>query len=281
MLKYLNSKEGRAKIQGELALKATKPQYNLAQTPPEPGGKIDGSGTGSDVLSKEAKLAIARLQKELDLLKTKRDTINDTNNELKRQYDYQQRLMQLQQDATQAKISGNYIGAAIINQQKSLQASEFKKETESLALDKKITELENKISAMTADVRLTNATAALNKVKAKGKAMGGLIKGPGTGTSDSIIAKFEKGGMPQLRVSNGEYIVKAASVQNYGVGLMDAINNQKLGVSSSSTSTGSTVYNIDMTINGGNSNSNEIADQVIRKLKLETSKNNKSNAVRT
>jgi len=283
MLKYLNSKEGRAKIQGELALKATKPQYNLAQTPPKPGGKISSAGgTGSEVLSKEAKLAIAMLQKELDLLKTKRDTINETNNELKRQYDQQQRLMQLQQDATQAKISGNYIGAAIINQQKSLQASEFNKETESLALDKKITALENKISAMTANVRVTNAEAALNKAKVKTKAaMGGLIRGPGTGTSDSIIAKFEKGGMPQLRVSNGEYIVKAASVQTYGVGLMDAINNQKLGVSNSNTSTGSTVYNIDMTINGGSSNPNEIADQVIRKLKVETSKNNKSNAVRT
>jgi hypothetical protein len=189
--------------------------------------------------------------------------------------------MRLQQDATQEKISGNYIGAAIINQQKALEVSEFNKETESLALDKKITALENKISAMTANVRVTNAEAALGKAKSKKMAMGGLIKGPGTGTSDSIIAKFEKGGMPQLRVSNGEYIVKAASVKTYGVGLMDAINNQKLGTSSSSTSTGSTVYNIDMTINGGNANSSEIADQVIRRLKVETSKNNKSNAVRT
>jgi len=279
MLKFLNSSEGRAKVVADLSLKATKPQYDLAQTPPKPGGKISSGGTGSDVLSKEAKLAIAKLQDELDLLKTKREIINQTNDELKRQYDYQQRLTQLQQDATQAKISGNYIGAAIINQQKSQQSSDFNKETESLARDKRITELENIISDMTTDVRVTNAKAAL--AKAKGKAMGGLIRGPGTGISDSIIAKFEQGGMPQLRVSNGEYIVKAASVQNYGVGLMDAINNQKLGVSNSSTSTGSTVYNIDMTINGGNANSNEIADQVIRRLKVETSKNNKSNAVRT
>jgi hypothetical protein len=42
---------------------------------------------------------------------------------------------------------------------------------------------------------------------------------------------------------------------------------------------GGAVYNIDMTINGGSSNPSEIANQVIRKLKLETSKNNKSNAV--
>lgn len=280
MLKFLNSSEGRAKVVADLSLKATKPQYDPITGQPikSPDSKINRDGAGSDVLSKEAKLAIAKLQDELDILKTKRDIINQTNDELKRQYDYQQRLTQLQQDATQAKISGNYIGAAIINQQKSQQSSDFNKETESLARDKRITELENIISDMTTDVRVTNAKAAL--AKAKGKAMGGLIRGPGTGISDSIIAKFEQGGMPQLRVSNGEYIVKAASVKTYGVGLMDAINNQKLGVSNSSTSTGSTVYNIDMTINGGSSNPNEIADQVIRRLKVETSKNNKSNAVR-
>jgi hypothetical protein len=93
------------------------------------------------------------------------------------------------------------------------------------------------------------------------------------------MARFAMGGLPQLRVSNGEYIVKAASVKNYGVGFMDAINNQKVSTSSSSTSMGGAVYNIDMTINGGSSNPSEIANQVIRKLKLETSKNNKSNAV--
>jgi TP901 family phage tail tape measure protein len=243
------------------------------------GGVGGGGGTNTDVLSKQAKLTIARLQKELDLLKTKRDTINESNNGLKRQYEYQQKLMQLQQEAVQAKISGNYIGAAIIDQQKSFQRAEFNKETASLALDKKITELENRISGLTAGARVTNAETALNKAKAKGKAMGGLIKGPGTGTSDSIMARFAMGGLPQLRVSNGEYIVKAASVKNYGVGFMDAINNQKVSTSSSSTSMGGAVYNIDMTINGGSSNPSEIANQVIRKLKLETSKNNKSNVV--
>lgn len=45
-------------------------------------------------------------------------------------------------------------------------------------------------------------------------AEGGHIRGPGTGTSDSIPAW----------VSNGEYVVKAASVAKYGVGMMDAIN---------------------------------------------------------
>ncbi|SFM12962.1 hypothetical protein [Nitrosomonas communis] len=47
------------------------------------------------------------------------------------------------------------------------------------------------------------------------KATGGLISGPGTNTSDSIPA----------RLSNGEYVIRAAAVKRFGVGFLDAINN--------------------------------------------------------
>lgn len=47
---------------------------------------------------------------------------------------------------------------------------------------------------------------------------GGLLRGPGTGTSDSILA----------RVSAGEYVVRAAAVQRYGVSMMEAINGMLL-----------------------------------------------------
>ena len=43
---------------------------------------------------------------------------------------------------------------------------------------------------------------------------GGSVRGPGTGTSDSIPA----------RLSDGEFVVKASSVQKYGVDFMHAIN---------------------------------------------------------
>lgn len=52
----------------------------------------------------------------------------------------------------------------------------------------------------------------------KGAATGGLISGPGTGTSDSIL----------LRVSNREYVNRAAAVDYYGVGLFDALNKMQL-----------------------------------------------------
>lgn len=50
------------------------------------------------------------------------------------------------------------------------------------------------------------------------KATGGLIRGPGTPTSDSVLA----------RLSNGEYVVRAAAVSKYGTSLLDAINHLSL-----------------------------------------------------
>ena len=49
------------------------------------------------------------------------------------------------------------------------------------------------------------------------QAEGGIINGPGTGTSDSIPAYL----------SNGEYVVKSSAVSQYGVPFFDAVNAQK------------------------------------------------------
>lgn len=46
------------------------------------------------------------------------------------------------------------------------------------------------------------------------KAMGGLVSGPGTGTSDSV----------DISASNGEYMMRAAAVRRIGVGRLDAMN---------------------------------------------------------
>ena len=48
-------------------------------------------------------------------------------------------------------------------------------------------------------------------------AVGGLITGPGTGTSDDIPA----------RLSNGEYVIRAAAVRQYGTEMLNAINWQR------------------------------------------------------
>lgn len=48
-------------------------------------------------------------------------------------------------------------------------------------------------------------------------ASGGLLRGPGTGTSDSILA----------RVSNGEFVIRAAAVRHYGVDMIDQLNRMR------------------------------------------------------
>lgn len=51
-----------------------------------------------------------------------------------------------------------------------------------------------------------------------GYASGGHIRGAGTGTSDSILA----------RLSNGEYVLRAAAVRQYGTALLDRMNGLQM-----------------------------------------------------
>lgn len=86
-----------------------------------------------------------------------------------------------------------------------------------------IGELQTKLDAMPAkkvievEVRTTSTGGATGSfdIKPEGSfATGGLIRGRGTGTSDSILA----------RLSNGEYVIRAAAVQRYGVDFFERIN---------------------------------------------------------
>jgi hypothetical protein len=51
-------------------------------------------------------------------------------------------------------------------------------------------------------------------------ARGGPVRGPGTSTSDSILA----------RLSRGEFVVRTKAVDKYGLGLLNAINSMRLPV---------------------------------------------------
>lgn len=82
----------------------------------------------------------------------------------------------------------------------------------------------NIIASMRAELaslsaQLAGAQASLNSTRAQanGRATGGTVNGPGTGTSDSILSWL----------SNGEFVVRAAAVKKYGVGLLDALNNMR------------------------------------------------------
>lgn len=58
-------------------------------------------------------------------------------------------------------------------------------------------------------------------------ATGGPVRGPGTGTSDSVRAWIPETGTP-FRLSDGEFVHKAAAVDYYGHGFMEAINEERL-----------------------------------------------------
>jgi tape measure domain-containing protein len=62
------------------------------------------------------------------------------------------------------------------------------------------------------------ASLGLELPAIKGFATGGRIRGPGTGTSDSIL----------IRASNGEFMMRAAAVRAYGPALLEKMNGLRL-----------------------------------------------------
>lgn len=57
---------------------------------------------------------------------------------------------------------------------------------------------------------------------------GGYVDGPGTATSDSVLAFMGSGAM--ARVSNTEFVVRSAAVKKYGVAFMNALNEGRLNL---------------------------------------------------
>ena len=228
--------------------------------------------TGGNKLTAE-ELYLKMLEKEINILEAKRDAQKTVNEEVQRQIDLQTKLQDLASQAVQAKISGNYIQAAMLGQQSQNVQMEFNKETE---LRKKDAEIDA-LRARSTEIKDGSKLTSIEKAKLSKKANGGLIKGPGTGRSDSIRASLGYAGGGSIRVSNGEFIVKSSSVGQYGVSAMNAVNN---GTADISTNSGGTVYNINMPITSNAASPEGVANEVMRRLKVELNKNNKSNAVR-
>jgi len=108
------------------------------------------------------------------------------------------------------------------------------------------------------------------------KAYGGYISGPGTPTSDSIPAML----------SNGEYVINAKAVQNAGVPMLDNINRMASGgmvkynvpkMSSGGNvryadgglaSSSSSMYNINVQLNGTNLTADEVAASIHKEMRL-------------
>lgn len=145
-----------------------------------------------------------------------------------------QRALDLAQQAERAagKIGDDAEAAAALQnvaeiQAQALEAAAKAKEAQAAEIDARTAAQARLLSDLEAQLDRLRAKAADIPVSFKvlngppaveGFATGGLLSGPGTGTSDSILA----------RLSNGEYVMRAAAVQHYGPGLMDMLNRMAL-----------------------------------------------------
>jgi TP901 family phage tail tape measure protein len=237
----------------------------------------DGSGSGKKLTDEERYLKI--LDKQIDALKAKQEAQKKANDEIQRELDLINKLEDLASQATTAKLTGNFIQAAMLTRQSVQAQQEFDRQTQLNLMEEPIDKLTARKKEIQDGAKLTKSEKAqLPKTPAKvvKKANGGLIKGPGTGRSDSIRATLGYAGGGSIRVSNGEFVVKASSVRDYGLNAMNAVNN---GTANISTNSGGTVYNINMPITSNNANPEGVANEVMRRLKVELNKNNKSNRV--
>ncbi len=128
--------------------------------------------------------------------------------------------------------------------------------------------------------------AGIKLKKVFGKAMGGYISGPGSGTSDSIPAML----------SNGEYVVSAKAVQAAGIPMLDRINKMSKGgpvfdipaysmggrvkYNAGGLATSSNaLYNINVTLNGTDLNPNDVARAIDNQMRLREAMNGRGRKI--
>lgn len=268
--------------------KLPKPLQNALGGGGKPGGGTPSGGTGPSKL-------VSLVNKEIEALKKKADALKAVNDEMKRNNEYQSKQLDLSNQIALAKASGDYIGATILQQQQAFNTAEFNKETEYLKLQQRISNLENIAKKLESGEKLSSVEKTLigslttkysgakaatgGLIRSKRYASGGLIKGPGTGTSDSIMAMFDSvprfyGGGAPIRVSNGEFIVKKEAVDYYTPEVMNSINNKSFQPASNSV-----VYNnINIDVSGVQ-DPKQAADIVMQRLQTISNKTNRTNMV--
>jgi len=176
--------------------------------------------------------------------------LEEINNELDRQFNYQKRLMDLQKRQTEAKISGDYIGAAILGQEQSFETSQFAREGAG-------TDFSGKVNTM------QQALKILSGSKIKDKSQQALMQ---SSLNQGML------GLSQLGSFNPTY---GYTPQFAGISPASAFG----GRPTSTTDSSGSVYNIQMTVNGNNATADDIASQVMKKISLVSQRNNKSNSV--
>jgi len=196
------------------------------------------STTGQSELSAASRAYLKVLDKEISGLENKLKIQEKVNDETQRSIDLASKQQDLDQKIAEAKMTGNYIQAAILEQQKISNVASFNQETTTSNLRDEVDSLKLRYAQIEKGGKLTpQEKAKIGIRRASGGIVnnydaGGNVSGPGTATSDSIPAML----------SDGEYVVKASAVDKYGVPLLHALNSEKLatggGVGRASRATG-------------------------------------------
>lgn len=120
--------------------------------------------------------------------------------------------------ADQANALADELGLIPTNVQVAVNADTSQANAAVDALSYKLDHLNGR--TVTTNVRTNEQTVTTGRSNAIAQANGGYIVGAGTGTSDSIPAWL----------SNGEYVIKASAVSQYGRGFFDSLNSQRFAV---------------------------------------------------
>jgi len=199
-------------------------------TTPGPGGGGGSATSTTDPLMARLQARLAKQNALLAVISLKEEKINKLYDERKKALEEiseinsniaEQQKDQL--DLADALARGDVAAAAKAVQTQRATAAAYAQEQQMKALEE---QRQNALDLVTfkgktrkdveAKIDKLNMKIAKREYRTLGRASGGMITGPGTGTSDSIPA----------RLSNGEYVINAKSVQKIGIPFLNAINAQ-------------------------------------------------------
>jgi TP901 family phage tail tape measure protein len=173
---------------------------------------IDGKGKGKGAGAGDGKF-VNPYEKEIKALDRKRDILKDISEEMDRQVQYQMKQMDLLNQASKAKISGNYLEAAALQQQAMFEGAKFTRESGITQLDR-IIGLAQERSGIVSDTKKLTAT------------------------DTELLGK--------LRTGNYQGISPLPLTPKVG------FNAGAMGFSGSTTTIGGTMYTVTMNITGDN-----------------------------
>ena len=195
-------------------------QIAAAKTAGDTKGKVDQKGNLDTDLNKNTKKAADATgklndlyEKELEALRRKRDALKDVNDELDRQNQYQMKQMDLINQAARAKMTGDYLQAASLQQQSLMEGAKFTRESRVVQMDRLINLVEDRRAKTLERKKFTAA---------------------------------DKQFLDKIRSGNYSSLVPMPTTPNIGFGAKPGAQ------AGTTTNIGGAVYNITMNVSGGN-----------------------------